>query len=138
MSPEKNNMKTKKKNVKKNEMVKVKEHVTYAEEEEGERIKVKKAALKRMESVKAAALEHGHDSPSCASTSKTKATANAEGSTSKQQCPVKNKGATATSASAKAKPHLKVKKASVPMEESTPTTSISTTPTRRNAATQAT
>ena len=85
--PEKNNMKTREKNVKKNEMVKAKEHVTYAEEEEGERIKVKKAALKRMESVKAAALEHDHDSPSRASTSEAKATPYAEGSMSKEQCP---------------------------------------------------
>ena len=45
---------------------------------------------------------------------------------------------TATSTSATAKPQPKVKKASVPTEESTPTTSISTVPTRRNAATQAT
>ena len=69
MIPEKNNIKTKVKNVKKNEMVKAKEHVTYAEEEEGE-IKAKKAALKRTESVKAAAPEPGHDSPLSASTSR--------------------------------------------------------------------
>ena len=91
-----------------------------------------------MESVKAAALEHGHDSPSRASTSKTKATANAEGSTSKQQCPVKNKGTTAASTSATGTLQSKPKKASIATEESTPTTSISTAPPRRNAATQAT
>ena len=42
MSPEKNNMKTKEKNAK----AKAKEPVTSAEEEEGERIKAKKAALR--------------------------------------------------------------------------------------------
>ena len=50
--PEKDNMKTKEKNAK----AKAKEPVTSAKEEEG-RIKAKKAALKRMESVKAAAPE---------------------------------------------------------------------------------
>ena len=75
--------------------------------------------------------------PTRASTSKTKATPNAEGSTSKQQCPVKNKGTTATSTSAKAK-RPKAQKAPIPTDESTLTTSISTAPTRRNAATQAT
>ena len=58
--PEKNDIKTKEKNAEKNR--KAKEPVTSAEEEEDERMKVKKAALKRTESVKAAALEHGHDS----------------------------------------------------------------------------
>ena len=88
--PEKNDMKTKEKNVEKNGKAKVKEPVTSAEEEEGERIKAKKAPLKRTERVKAAALERGHDSPSRASTSKAKATPNAEGLTSKQQSPLKN------------------------------------------------
>ena len=106
--------------------------------EEEETIKAKKAALKRTERVRPAALERGHDSPSRASISKAKATPNAEGSTSKQQYPVKNKGTTATSTSATAKPQPKAKKAPVPTDDSTPTTSISTVPTRRNAATQAT
>ena len=51
MIPEKNNMETKEKNVEKNRKVKAKEPVTSAEEEE-ERIKAKKPALKRTESVK--------------------------------------------------------------------------------------
>ena len=112
----------------------MKERATSAEEEE-ERIKAKKAALKRVESLKAAAPKRGHDPPSCASTSKAKATPNAEDSMPKEQCPVENK---ATSTSATAKPQSKVKKASVPTEESTPTTSISTALPRRNATTQAT
>ena len=90
MIPEKNNMKTKEKDVEKNGKAMTKEPVTSAEEEEGERIKAKKAALKSTESVKAAALERGHDSPSHASASKEKATPNAEGSTSKQKSPVNN------------------------------------------------
>ena len=45
---------------------------------------------------------------------------------------------TATSTSATAKPQPKVKKAPAPTDESTPTTSISTVPPGRNAATQAT
>ena len=133
--PEKNNMKMKEKNVKKNEMVKAKEHVTYAEEEEGERIKAKKAALKRTESVKAAALERGHDSSTRASTSKAKATPNAEGSTSKQQSPVKNN---CHQHFCNSRAPAQSEEGSVPTDESTPTTSISTAPTRRNAATQAT
>ena len=109
--PEKNNMKRKEKNGKKNGKAKAKEPVTSAEEEEeGEMIKVKKVALKRAESVKAAAPKRGHDSPSRASTSKAKATPNAEGSTSKQQCLGKNKGTTAAIASATAKPQSKAKK----------------------------
>ena len=44
--PEKNNMRTKEKDAEKNGKVKAKEPVTSAEEEEDERIKVKKAALK--------------------------------------------------------------------------------------------
>ena len=63
---------------------KAKKRVTSAEEEEELRIKVKKTALKRMESVKAAALERGHDPPSSTSTFKAKATPNAEGLMLKQ------------------------------------------------------
>ena len=85
MIPEKNNMKTKEKNVDENGKAKAKEPVTSGEEEEGERIKAKKATLKRTESVKAASRERGHDPPLSASTSKAKATPNAEGSRSKQQ-----------------------------------------------------
>ena len=107
MSPEKNNMKTKEKNAEKNGKAMAKEPVTTAEEEEGERIKAKKAALKRTESVKAAAWERGHESPSRASTSEAKATPNAK---STQQSPVKNKGTTATSTSATAMPQPKAKK----------------------------
>ena len=90
MIPEKNNMKTKEKKAEKNRKANVKEPVTSAEEEEDERIKAKKGALKRTVSVKAAAPERGHDSPLSASTCKAKATPNAEGSTSKQKSPVKN------------------------------------------------
>ena len=111
--------------------------ITSAEEKDPERIKAKKVALKRVESLKAAAPKRGHDSPSRASTSQAKATPNAEGPTSKEQSPVKNKATSATSTSATAKPRPKAKKAPVPTDNSTPTTSISNAP-RRNAATQAT
>ena len=133
--PEKNDMKTKEKNVEKNGKAKVKEPVTSAEEEEEERIKAKKAALKRAESIKAAAPESGQDSPSRASTSKAKATPNVEGSTSKQRSPVKNnchKHFCNSQAPAQSE------EGSVPTDESTATTSISTAPPRRNAANQAT
>ena len=88
---------------------------------EEERIKAKKAALKRVESLKAAAPERGHDSPLSASTCKAKATPNAEGSTSKEQSPVKNKVTTATSTSAKAKrpkPQPNAQKAPIPTDKS--------------------
>ena len=55
MIPEKNNIKTREKNVEKNGKPKANKPVTSAEEEEEERIKTKKAALKRTESVNAAA-----------------------------------------------------------------------------------
>ena len=63
MIPEKNNVKTREKNVKMNGKAKAKEPVTSAEDEDEERIKVKKAASKRTESVKAATPEGGHDLP---------------------------------------------------------------------------
>ena len=135
MIPEKNDMKTKEKNVEKNGKAKVKEPVTSAEEEEGERIKAKKAPLKRTERVKAAALERGHDSPSRASTSKAKATPNAEGLTSKQQSPLKNNF---HQHFCDGQAPAQSEEGSVPTDESTTPTSISTAPPRRNAATQVT
>ena len=131
---EKNNMKTKETNVEKNGKAMTKEPVTSAEEEEGERIKAKKAALKSTESVKAAALERGHDSPSRASTPKAKATLNAEGSTSKQKFPVNNN----------CQQHVCNCQAPTQGEEGScsnrqvhSNTFISTAPPRRNAATPA-
>ena len=130
MIPEKNNMKMKEKNEDKNR--KAKERVTSAEEEEDGRIKAKKAALKRTENVKTAAPERGHDSLSRASTSKAKATPNAEGSTSKQQSPVKNN---CHQHFCNSQAPAQGEEAPVPTDESTPTTSMSTAPPRRNAAT---